>query len=114
MEGETILQEAQRLVYGERNADYGHPADDFAKTAKIWTGILLPKLQAGVEISPQEVGFCMCGVKLSREVENHRRDNLVDLAGYAATVQMIEDRGEEVVEMVREANGAIEHMGDDA
>ena len=33
----------------------------------------------------------MIGVKLSRECNEHKRDNLIDIAGYALTVQMIED-----------------------
>ncbi|MCK4625059.1 MAG: hypothetical protein KAV00_07100 [Phycisphaerae bacterium] len=85
----TILQEAQDLVYGDRNDDYGHPVEDFAKTAKIWTGILLPKLKEGMEVSTKEVALCMVGVKISREVNKHKRDNCTDGAGYFATAQMI-------------------------
>ena len=40
MSDETILQEAQRLVYGDRQADYGHPHDDYARTARMWEAIL--------------------------------------------------------------------------
>jgi len=98
---ETILEEAQRLVYGDRQDDYGHPADDFAKTAKMWTGILLPKLRPRriigshvemyEEITPTDVAFCMVAVKLSREVHKHGRDNLVDAAGYIGAAAMIEE-----------------------
>lgn len=83
---ETILEEALRLVHGARQAAYSHPADDFAKTALIWQAIL------GIEIRPKQVALCMCGVKISRETHKHKRDNLVDLAGYAETAQMVEDR----------------------
>jgi len=88
---ETILQEAQRLIYGDRQNDYGHPLDDFAKTAFMWTGLLLPKLRLGEEITPKDVALCMVAVKLSREVHKHGRDNLVDAAGYIGTAAMIEE-----------------------
>jgi hypothetical protein len=31
----------------------------------------------------------MCAVKISREVNCHKRDNLVDLAGYATTIDLV-------------------------
>jgi hypothetical protein len=84
---ETVLEEAQRLVMGARQADYSHPSDDFGRTAKIWSAIL------GCDVTPKLVPLCMVGVKLSREVHKHKRDNLVDMAGYAQTAQMVEDHG---------------------
>jgi hypothetical protein len=84
---ETILLEAQRLVHGDRGADYGHPLEDFSRTALIWSAIL------GVEVTAEQVGLCMIGVKLSRQCNRPKRDNMVDAAGYAETVQMcIEER----------------------
>ena len=80
---ETILQEADRLVNGQRQGDYGHPLDDFTKTGKIWEAIL------GVPVTPEQVGLCMVGVKLSREMNRPKRDNLVDGIGYLLTVDMI-------------------------
>lgn len=84
---ETVTEEAQRLVYGARQASYGHPFDDFSRTGRIWGAIL------GVgDIAPHIVGLCMAAVKISREVNGHKRDNLVDLAGYAATVELALER----------------------
>ena len=80
---ETILEEAQRLVHGARGSDYGHPLDDFTKTARLWEVIL------GVEVSPEQVALCMMGVKISRELNAPKRDNMVDLAGYAETLRMV-------------------------
>ena len=82
---ESVLLEAEGLVHGERNADYGHPLDDFSRTAAIWTAIL------GHAVSPEQVGLCMCAVKISRQCNRPKRDNLVDLAGYAETVNMVID-----------------------
>lgn len=82
---ESVLLEAEGLVHGDRNADYGHPLDDFSRTAAIWTAIL------GHPVSPEQVGLCMCAVKISRQCNRPKRDNLVDLAGYAETVSMVID-----------------------
>ena len=91
---ETILEEAQRLVTGDRQDDYDHPSHDFAKTAKMITGILLPKLCEGEEVTPTEAILCVIAVKMSREVFKHKRDNPVDIAGYAALLQMLHEQGE--------------------
>lgn len=85
----SILEEAQELVNGHRGKAYGHPRFDFSRSAKIWSAIL------DTEVSPQQVGLCMIAIKLSRECNAHNRDNLVDCAGYALTVQMIEEHDDE-------------------
>lgn len=87
LEPETALQEAQRLVHGERGADYGHPIDDYTRTGRIWGAIL------GIgDIDPRICCLMMAGVKMSREVNLHKRDNLVDLAGYAECAHMVAEK----------------------
>lgn len=84
---ETICQEADRIVVHDRGADYGHPFDDFTKTGRIWGAILgIP------DVPPEAVGLCMVGVKLSREVNRPKRDNLTDGCGYLKCVDMIHKR----------------------
>jgi len=80
---QSTLLEAERLVHGDRNASYGHPLDDFTRTAKMWSAIL------GIEVRPEQIGLCMIAVKLSRECHAPKRDNLVDIAGYAETVEWL-------------------------
>lgn len=80
---ETILEEAQRLVLGARQADYGHPFHDFSRTAMMWSAIL------DRPISPEEVALCMVALKLSREVNKPKRDNRVDAAGYLMTLELV-------------------------
>lgn len=88
---ETILQEAQRLVHGDRQAAYGHPFDDYARTARMWEAILgLPPFR----ISPSTACLMMAAVKISRQVNKPKRDNMTDLAGYAACAQMCAEREE--------------------
>ena len=80
---ESILLEAHGLVHGDRQVAYGHPFHDFSRTAALWSAIL------GHPVTAQQVGLCMCAVKISRQCNAPKRDNMVDLAGYAATVQMV-------------------------
>lgn len=84
---ETVLEEAQRLVYGAREHSYSHPADDYARTGRMWGAIL------GIEdIDPRICCLMMAAVKISREAHRHARDNATDLAGYAACVQRVAER----------------------
>ena len=76
--GDPVESQAQRLVRnGARQATYGHPRDDFRRTAKIWSGIL------GTEVTAQDVALCMVGLKMSRlkSTPDHK-DSVVDAAGY--------------------------------
>ena len=86
---ESVLDEAKRITGGVRHDDYGHPCDDFDRTARMWTGILADKLRNGAEITAMDVPLCMIAVKLARQAHRHKRDNLVDIAGYARTVAMV-------------------------
>jgi nucleoside 2-deoxyribosyltransferase len=86
---ETILDEAKRLTGTDRNSDYGHPSDDFQRTARMWSGVLASKLRGGEQIAASDVPLCMIAVKLARQAHRHKRDNLVDIAGYARTAAMV-------------------------
>lgn len=91
---ESILQEAHRLTHGPRRADYGHPLDDYSRTAAIATALLSHKLKADEQISAAEMALLMVGVKLSRQVNHPKRDNMVDAAGYAWVAQECLDEQE--------------------
>ena len=87
---QTILEDAQDAVYGTRHDDYGHPREDFTRTAVLWTGLLHDKLADGAHITPEDVARCMIAVKLSRDVHSPKRDNRVDMAGYALCLDRLE------------------------
>lgn len=86
---QTILEEAQGAVYGDRQADYGTVTDNFQLIADYWNVTLKKKLTAPV--TPAEIGLCMVGVKLARQQFKAKRDNLVDIAGYAATLEKLQN-----------------------
>jgi hypothetical protein len=80
--------EAHDLVHGDRGAAYGHPADDFGRTAALWRALF------GWDATAKDVALAMACVKLSRlRATPDHRDSVVDLAGYAETYQMVIDRG---------------------
>ena len=72
--------EADRLVNGERQADYGTPRANYEGIAKVWSGILSPILKR--DLTPEEAALCMAGMKLQRQAMKPKRDNLVDAHGY--------------------------------
>lgn len=74
---EDILEEALRITKGDRNASYGPPDQDFTRTAAIWSAL------KGVTFEAREVALFMIALKLSRETHQRKRDNWVDVAGYA-------------------------------
>ena len=86
---ESILAEADRLVDGDRQSDYGHPSEDHARLAGLVSALLSYKLTK--PLTADDMGLVMICVKLSREAHKHKRDNLVDIAGYAKTVQMVHE-----------------------
>ena len=83
----SVLVEAERLINGPRQKDYGHPAEDFQRTGRIWGAIL------GIQdVPPERVALCLVGVKISREVNAPKRDNRVDGPGYWGCLDLIEQR----------------------
>jgi hypothetical protein len=82
---ESICQEAHRLVNGERDQTYGTALTNFTRIAKLWSVVL------NMEVTPEQVGLCMALLKIAREVNKHKRDNLVDCAGYLLCTQKVID-----------------------
>jgi hypothetical protein len=81
-EPEDVLEEALRITKGDRNVSYGSPVDDFARTAAMWTAI------KGVQFEAKDVALFMIAVKLSREAHCSKRDNAIDIAGYARCLSL--------------------------
>ena len=79
----NILQEADKITGGERRDSYGHPGRDFLRVAQLWSAFL------GLEIKSEHVPIMMILVKVSREANKHKLDNLTDIAGYARTLEML-------------------------
>lgn len=89
----SILAEADAIAGENRSRDYGHPLANHRRIAEIWNLQLERKLSA--KITPREVALMMIGLKLAREINSPKRDNLIDAAGYIKCVDMIDEAGGE-------------------
>jgi len=76
---ETVLLQAQALVSGDREQQYGDPCEHFTRVAVIWSVLL------DVTIKPEMVPLMMAALKLDRlATDTSHADSAVDLSGYAA------------------------------
>lgn len=83
-DSDSILKEASKVVRGARRHHYGTPSVNHGRTAALWSVYL------GREITPEQV--CMLNIlqKVSRGMNRLTRDTLVDIAGYAENVHLIQ------------------------
>lgn len=88
---ESVLQEAERIIHGERRETYGSPTESFTQIGDYWSTYIarLPVVNGRVQISPIDVAHMMILMKVSRAQPRYHRDNLVDIAGYAGCVEDI-------------------------
>jgi hypothetical protein len=77
-----ILSEAQDVICGERQEAYGPAEESFARIAEYWTAY------TGTTITAHDAAMMMVLFKVSREGHSHKKDNLVDIAGYAALASL--------------------------
>ena len=89
-ENKSILSDTEEIVNGSRQSDYGDAANNFHRIANI-VNSMYPQLN----INAQQCCAVLMAVKLIREGFRHKRDNLVDLCGYAHIMNEINDRKNE-------------------
>ena len=84
----SILEEADNIAGEDRSRDYGHPYLNHQRIAAIWNIQLGDILNS--PITPRQVALMMIGLKLAREYNTPKRDNLIDIAGYVKCIDMID------------------------
>lgn len=87
----SVVLEAHKLVHGERQAAYGPPDECLRKTAEAFTAA------TGIKITWRHVGIFNMVQKLVRYSHAPKRDNLVDIAGYAECMGLVDDPSPEPV-----------------
>lgn len=82
----SILDEAKDIRSNSRQSDYGDAVANFENISKM------ASLITGKELSPYDCVAVQIAVKLCRQGFHKKRDNMVDLAGYADIMQLIVDQ----------------------
>lgn len=81
---ENILSEANKIIHGDRQKDYGPPVKNFTDIATGWSVIF------GATVTPVQVALAMDWLKTCRMLNGSgSRDSLVDKAGYTAIVAQL-------------------------
>lgn len=83
---ESILDEAKRIIYGDREEAYGDPGANVRSIASFWSIIV------GVPLTADQVCLMMIAMKVARLMHKpDHRDSLVDIPGYAALMERIQN-----------------------
>lgn len=85
-ETKSILEEAIEIVNGSRRTDYGDPVESFKRIAQMAN-----LMSNSNDFTPVKCCIVLMATKLTRESNAHKRDNIVDLAGYGYILQLLEE-----------------------
>ena len=86
----AVVDEALRLINGDRAKDYGNASVNMAHIAERWNQLLsLDQLPTTQWIQPWQVCAMMIDLKVARLRQGYKRDTAVDIIGYAALMAEI-------------------------
>ena len=86
----SILDEAKHITGNDRMKQYGHPRNNFGDVARLWSAYITNKFDINLTLEAKDIALMMCLFKVCRELAGHKRDNLVDAAGYIRNCAQIE------------------------
>jgi hypothetical protein len=90
----SVLEEAQAIIYGDREKTYGHPAKNLKTIASMWTAYMNNMDDGNFNVTAKDVAAMMMLVKVARFANDpSHRDNLVDVCGYAALIERCDEVG---------------------
>lgn len=79
----SMTEEAQAIVNGQRQDDYGDINDSFLRIAGLWSAYL------GIHVDKYDVAKMMMLLKVSRAKDKNHRDSYVDIVGYVECVDKL-------------------------
>jgi len=94
----TVLSEAASATSGPRQRDYDHPTPNHDRIARLWNAYHNCRKFPDDQLDGQDVARMMILLKIARDVFTPKRDNLVDICGYARCLEQMRDYTEAVAE----------------
>jgi len=94
----SVLDEADAATSGDRRRDYGTATANHERIASGWNWYLDARAVKDAPITPLDAAMMMIVLKIARSVHRPKRDNFVDIIGYAkcgAQIAGFEPEGEE-------------------
>ncbi len=102
-----ILEEVEKILSGARRKDYGTPKESFKRIADYWNAYLCHKRDLvdrsaheedlpyeflrGTYLDTRDVAMMMVLFKIAREENGHTHDSCVDIIGYTALADEMEE-----------------------
>lgn len=81
----SVLEQANEIIYGDREQTYGNPAVNLSTIAAYWSTHLSAKYQQNIQLTTDDVTVMMMQLKIARLATSPKHeDSLVDICGYAA------------------------------
>lgn len=85
----SVLEQADKLINGERQKAYGDPKDNLSRVAEQWNMYLHQKTGMWPGIAVEDVCWMMTLLKMCRQMHKADKENLVDAAGYIGLVEKV-------------------------
>lgn len=87
----SVIEEAQEVIYGDREETYGHPAKNLTHIAQQWRLYFNQKHGVDMALDAEDVCWMMADLKKVRQMNSKKRDNVVDAIGYVALVERLDE-----------------------
>ena len=86
----SVLEEAHKIIYGDREKTYGKPSKNLDTIAKMWSAYLTAVGER--DLNPKDVATMMVLLKAARLANDQtHRDSVVDICGYAALIERCDE-----------------------
>ena len=86
----SVLKEANKIIYGDREQTYGKPSRNLDTIAKMWNAYLSAVDKR--DLNAKDIAVMMILLKSARLANQpSHRDSVVDICGYAALIERCDE-----------------------